>query len=75
MTIAEYENRGISIESLPLERLRGIDIKNVEEERRVQILVNQKLQRIPVPVMLKLPVCAVPGEVVWSAMADPADAE
>ena len=52
MTIAEYEKRGILIESLPLERLRGIDIRNIEEERRVQLLVNQKLQRIPVPVII-----------------------
>lgn len=52
MTIAEYEKRGISIESLPLERLRGIDIKNVEEERIVQALVNKKLQRIPVPIVI-----------------------
>lgn len=52
MTIADYERRGISIESLPLERLRGIDIRNVEEERVVQALVNKKLQKIPVPVII-----------------------
>ena len=52
MTITDYQKRGISLESLSLYNLRGIDIKNIEEEKVIQELVNKKLQRIPVPVVI-----------------------
>ena len=52
MTIAEYQKLGVSIESLSLQRLRAIDIKTTEEEKVVQDLVNKRLQKVPVPVVI-----------------------
>lgn len=55
MTIQDYTRRGISIETLPLKILMGLDIRTVEEEKQVQELVNARRRFAPVaqPVNLK----------------------
>lgn len=55
MRISDYQRRGVSIESLSLNALRNIDIVNIEEEKLIQKLVNQKLQRAPVQVTINRP--------------------
>jgi hypothetical protein len=45
MFISDYERKGIEIKSLPLSKLRAIDIRTVEEEELVQKLVDEKLLR------------------------------
>lgn len=54
MKVSEYRSQGIALESLSLARLRGIDITTPEEEKLIQGLVAQRLQRTPVKKPLNL---------------------
>ena len=55
MTLQEYQNKGIPLETLTLNVLRGIDIRTPDEEKIIQELVNKKLQRAPIPVVINRP--------------------
>lgn len=46
---------GVSLDSLPLHKLRGIDIRTPDEEKIVQELVNKRLQNTPVYVEINRP--------------------
>lgn len=55
MKVVEYQKKGISLESLPLNVLRGIDIETPDEEKIIQELVNRKMRFQPVPIVINRP--------------------
>lgn len=44
MFISDYERMGKDLRSLPVSLLRAIDIRSVDEEKKIQEILNEKLQ-------------------------------
>lgn len=52
MKVLEYQKKGISLETLPLHILRGIDIETPDEEKIIQELVNRRLKVAPIQIQI-----------------------